>query len=116
LLARKAAFAEAWNFGPDAQSNRTVEEVLQGLSAHWPALSWQCPAVAQPHEAKLLYLDCAKAHGALGWRPSLSLRQTLEMTAKWYQAYYDAQQVASVAQLEQYVGIARKAGAVWATN
>ncbi|MGH8555996.1 MAG: CDP-glucose 4,6-dehydratase, partial [Methylococcales bacterium] len=36
LLECRQDFAEAWNFGPDPESNRTVAEVLAGLSKHWP--------------------------------------------------------------------------------
>src|SRR5690606_1047405 len=60
LLEGKKEFAEAWNFGPAPEDNRTVAEVLAALQRFWPQLAWNVSAAPQPHEANLLYLDCAK--------------------------------------------------------
>ena len=36
------------------------------------------------HEARLLQLNCDKAHQLLGWYPRWHAEQTLEATAVWY--------------------------------
>lgn len=36
------------------------------------------------HEARLLQLNCDKAHQMLGWQPRWNTDQTLEATAIWY--------------------------------
>ena len=57
--------ADAWNFGPERDGNRTVADVLTRLSAHWPELAWHVTGQIQPHEAKLLCLDSSKAREEL---------------------------------------------------
>jgi CDP-glucose 4,6-dehydratase len=88
LLAGDKAFAEAFNFGPDAADNLSVAEVLSRLQAHWPELAWQMDQQAgnAPHEAGFLYLDSSKARRLLGWTPTWDLASGLEKTAQWYRA------------------------------
>lgn len=86
LLAGEAAFADAFNFGPDAADNLTVAEVLTRLQEHWPELAWQMDrqAGSAPHEAGFLYLDSSKARRQLGWQPTWELTTGLSKTAAWY--------------------------------
>jgi CDP-glucose 4,6-dehydratase len=114
LMGGAPQFAEAWNFGPAADDNRTVAEVLGVLQAHWPELAWEVTSDLQPHEATLLYLDHAKASTRLGWRPVWSLERALQATADWYRAYYQSGAVESQRQLAAYVSDARAIGACWA--
>ncbi|PVE05075.1 CDP-glucose 4,6-dehydratase [Limnohabitans sp. Rim28] len=108
-------FDGAWNFGPERSGNRTVAEVLNRLQAHWPEMQWQQTLAPQPHEANLLYLDSAKAHGQLGWQSVWNLDTTLEKTADWYRSFLDKQTTISTQQLAQYVEAARSAQAGWVT-
>ena len=86
LLAGEKNFAQAFNFGPSAADNQTVLHVLQGMQTSWPAVCWQQQAEAGAvHEAALLALDATLAHQQLGWMPRLSLAQSLQWTAHWYQ-------------------------------
>jgi CDP-glucose 4,6-dehydratase len=88
LLAGEAAFANAFNFGPDAADNLSVAEVLTRLQAQWPELAWQMDpqAGSAPHEAGFLYLDSSKARRLLDWAPIWDLDTGLENTARWYRA------------------------------
>jgi CDP-glucose 4,6-dehydratase len=113
LLEGRKDKARAWNFGPDRDGNRTVEEVLGRMTAHWPALVWQVSQSPQPHEAGLLYLDSSLAHEALGWRPVWPLEQTLAATAAWYRAWQEGGNILSREQLAAYVADARAAGLAW---
>lgn len=115
LLERKAAFADAWNFGPEAIGNRTVEDVLSRLAALWPAVRWHMTSQAQPHEAHLLSLDSTKAHRVLGWQPVWGFEEALRHTADWYRAFVESQQVLSAEQLRQYGADAAAAGVSWCT-
>lgn len=108
-------FNDAWNFGPERSGNRTVAEVLNRLQAHWPEMHWHQNAEPQPHEAKLLYLDSAKAHAQLGWQPVWNLDATLEKTADWYLAFQSSRTTISTQQLSQYVEAALKAQVGWVT-
>lgn len=87
LLAGDSACADAYNFGPDAADNLAVRDVLDGLAAHWPALSWQVDGARQTmHEAALLYLDSSKARRELTWQVRWPLDSGLRHTAQWYAA------------------------------
>src|SRR5439155_20544183 len=73
LLAGKeknSALASAFNFGPDALANRSVEELVQEILKTWPG-QWRhvSPADA-PHEAEKLSLSIEKAARLLGWTPT----------------------------------------------
>lgn len=113
LLAGQRDMAESWNFGPDAEGNRSVAEVLACLKNDWPELAWRNTIQPQPHEAKLLYLDSAKAKSRLGWRPVWALEEALQATAQWYRHYADTGQACSLAQLKAYIAAAQAAGVAW---
>ena len=113
LLEGRRELAEGWNFGPDAEGNRTVADVLARLQAHWPNLSWQATAQLQPHEANLLYLDSAKAKARPGWKPVWPLSDAIMATADWYRALLEQGNVISRAQLAAYIASARAAGVAW---
>jgi CDP-glucose 4,6-dehydratase len=113
LLARDAAFAEAWNFGPEAADSRSVEEVLHAMRSHWPQFSWHMSNATHPHEAGLLQLDTAKARSRLHWCPVWTLEETLEKTATWYQAHFSGDKPPSCDQLFDYVAAAQKRHVPW---
>lgn len=114
LLSGNSAFADSWNFGPAAQDNRSVAELLGMLTRHWPELAWNARPSTGPHEAGLLLLDCAKARQALGWRPALQLEDALAMTAHWYRHHHQTGVAITQEQLRQYVEKAASAGCGWA--
>ncbi|WP_315831407.1 CDP-glucose 4,6-dehydratase [Bradyrhizobium prioriisuperbiae] len=113
LLSGQRQFAEAWNFGPGRDGNRTVEEVLTTLRLSWPKLSWEVRAGDHPHEAKLLQLDCSKANSVLEWWPVWTFETAVEKTAEWYCAWSEDRTVLSVKQLEDYIASGRAKGSTW---
>lgn len=113
LLEGRMEFAQAWNFGPDAEGNCRVAEVLTRLQIAWPKLAWQVTSHPQPHEAKLLHLDSAKARQQLGWHPVWTLDEGLSATAEWYRAYHEQGSVNSLSQLQAYVHAARQQNMAW---
>ena len=114
LLAQRPGLAEGWNFGPEVEGNRSVAEVLAALSQYWPELSWRVADAPQPHEARLLYLDSAKARARLGWRPVWTVAEALAATADWYRAYLSDGRIESRPQLEAFIAKARATGHDWA--
>lgn len=114
LLEGDRTCATAWNFGPATEANRSVAEMLEALRAHWPALSWHGHAGDGLHEARLLYLDSAKARSRLGWVPVWPLATALEMTADWYRRHHERGEVGTREQLRHFAEAARRAGCVWA--
>lgn len=113
LLKGDRSCAEAWNFGPDQEGNRTVSEVLAALQANWPAVAWYLTAEKQPHEAKLLQLDSAKARWGLAWKPVWSFHEGVAATAEWYRAWLERGELLSRPQLERYVSTAQQRGLAW---
>jgi CDP-glucose 4,6-dehydratase len=113
LIEGDKKFDGAWNFGPERSGNRTVADVLNRLQIHLPEMQWHETALPQPHEANLLYLDSAKAHIQLGWKPVWNFDTTLEKTADWYRVFNSNQTVISRHQIALYVEAARSAQAGW---
>jgi CDP-glucose 4,6-dehydratase len=83
------AFAEAWNFGPDADAERPVRYLAERVTALWgDGAQWRSGAESHaPHEAHYLTLDAGKARNVLGWRPKLGLDDALAHTVAWYKAF-----------------------------
>jgi CDP-glucose 4,6-dehydratase len=116
LLQADSNFAEAWNFGPDSEGNRTVSEVLDKLSAYWSGLRWHLTDMPQPHESTLLYLDNAKARSKLLWQPVWDFETSLKKTASWYRDWLDGGAVTTRQQLADYLNDAKHANVEWALN
>lgn len=88
LVENGSEFAEAWNFGPSAASEVSVERILAHLVRLWGGSArWERDEGPHPHEAAYLKLDCSKSNARLGWRPILDLGQTLRLTIEWYSAF-----------------------------
>jgi len=68
----------AVNLAPNAQSFRSVAELVQAFSARWGGRpGWRLDAGERPHEAPLLTLDATRAHAILGWQPLLPFDEAL---------------------------------------
>jgi len=84
------AYAEAWNFGPDAKDIRPVSWVVQRLVECWgDSARWGMDGNQHPHETRCLKLDCEKVISKLNCPPKLSLETALEWVVEWYRAYQD---------------------------
>jgi CDP-glucose 4,6-dehydratase len=78
-------WAGSWNFGPSTHEVRTVQNVAEVIIGHLGRGSIEIvESQTQVHEARLLQLNCDKAHQLLGWYPRWHAEQTLEATALWY--------------------------------
>lgn len=87
LYVENAAFAEAWNFGPEDADARPVQWIADNLCSRIPGASWRREETTQPHEAGTLKLDSSKAKQRLGWRPRWNLEQALAHTVDWHLAW-----------------------------
>lgn len=92
---RPQLHGETFNFGPRAEQNRSVVELLADLGARWGFDSSEQACVVTAdipfHEAGLLKLNCDKALLELKWQPNLDYRETIEMVGDWYSAFYKKQ-------------------------
>ena len=90
---REGPFAvrgQAYNFGPAADVNNTVAEVVTALATHWPGFVSETDPQAQAgvKECTLLKLCCDKALAHLGWKATLTFEETIRFTAEWYHRFY----------------------------
>lgn len=116
LLAGDRPCADAWNFGPDGDEDRTVEQVLRLLARTWSQLRWEVDLGPQPHEASSLKLDSAKAKARLNWRPVWNHDDAIKHTAEWYRRLQESDEVLSSQQLAAYVADAANLGVGWASS
>ena len=91
LSQNKNLHGEAFNFGPQAQQNHSVLELVQQMSKSWSEVRWaECPPQTfHFYESGLLKLNCDKALHFLNWHAVLGFEETVELTAKWYRAFYE---------------------------
>jgi CDP-glucose 4,6-dehydratase len=96
LVVDGARFAEGWNFGPADTDARPVRWIVERMAERWGAgATWRVEPSGL-HEARLLKLDCSKAHADLGWSPRLALSDTLDWLIDWYRAHLDGADMRAV--------------------
>jgi CDP-glucose 4,6-dehydratase len=98
-------YSGSWNFGPTTSEARTVEEVSKTIIRHLGRGSIEfTDSQNQTHEARLLQLNCDKAHQILGWYSRWSIDEALAETALWYKTILeggDAEQITRI-QIQKY--------------
>ena len=70
-------------------------------------------------EARLLRLDCSKAHHDLDWHALWTVPETLDSIIEWYVQYYHGSNdmyLITKNQIERYTQEAMTKGLVWATQ
>ncbi len=78
-------FADAWNFGPRTEDIVPVRELAERVVGLWGSGDLRVSSDARAyHEANILRLDWSKASSLVGWRPVLSLTETIRMTVDGY--------------------------------
>jgi CDP-glucose 4,6-dehydratase len=87
---------ESYNFGPPAQNNITVMELLKKLGKSWNLDDSEDLYIQTGelkfHEAGLLQLNCDKALYDFKWQPTLDIQELIEFTGDWYYNYYHNQE------------------------
>jgi CDP-glucose 4,6-dehydratase len=113
---------EPFNFGPNADQNHTVLELLQAISGHWNFRDKKdhFAIEANPvfHEAGLLKLNCDKALSYLQWKPVLEFAETARFTGAWYNNYYNSRSgdlyAYTAGQVNEYAAQAKQKNILWA--
>jgi CDP-glucose 4,6-dehydratase len=111
---------EAYNFGPSADQNYSVEDLINEMSKHWNNVRWNNMSQKGQHlhEAGLLKLNCDKALFDLKWSPTLNFEETVRITIDWYKAYYqqtnNCTSSITLAQIDEYTKIAHQRNISWA--
>ncbi|MVN91195.1 CDP-glucose 4,6-dehydratase [Mucilaginibacter aquatilis] len=112
---------EAYNFGPPAEQNHTVLDLINELAVNWSSNDIQNILQVEPSdfvEAGLLKLNIDKALFDMNWKPTLNFIETAEFTTNWYKTYYNNKSADMLThtnnQIEAYIQIANKRGILWA--
>lgn len=111
---------EGFNFGPKAEQNHTVEELLVDLSQYWNFKdlknAYKVTGNIPFHEAGLLKLNCDKALFYLEWQANLEYTNTIMFTSEWYYSFYKTNcniLHKTLEQIEEYEKIAKVKGLKW---
>ena len=112
------AFASAFNFGPNLNSNRTVSDLVDEIVKYWPGEWLDCSDPSAAHEAKLLNLATDKAHHFMGWEQVWEFEETIARTVFWYKSAkgnpsFNAQEY-TLSQIQDYTAKAQSRGLAWA--
>jgi CDP-glucose 4,6-dehydratase len=83
---------EAFNFGPRAEQNRTVVELISDLAILWGFTdcneAFKITDNIPFHEAGLLKLNCDKALAYLKWESTLTYSENLNLISEWYKSSF----------------------------
>ena len=88
LLAEKMSYnpdiADAYNFGPEVSSNKTVSELVEEFSKVIKVKFKVEKTLNNLKESNLLNLVSEKAQTKLNWKPIWNFQKTIFKTATWY--------------------------------
>ncbi len=120
LLLHDVLNGEGFNFGPRAEQNHTVENLLKDLSRYWDIIDTDHAYLVTDnipfHEAGLLKLNCDKALFYLKWQATLEYQDTIKFTSEWYFELYKTGNdifVKTLNQIDAYEQAAKKRGLKW---
>ena len=95
LYENDSLHGEAFNFGPRAEQNHTVKELLEDLSVYWHFSDVNNAFTVTDnipfHEAGLLKLNCDKALFHFKWQANLEYEDTIKFTSEWYYDFYKSE-------------------------
>lgn len=111
---------EAFNFGPRAEQNHTVKQLLEDLSKYWDFAdvddAYSVTDNIPFHEAGLLKLNCDKALFYIKWQANLDYAQTIRFTSEWYYGFYKTEKNMfdrTVEQIAEYENLAKQKELSW---
>jgi CDP-glucose 4,6-dehydratase len=112
---------EAFNFGPRAEQNRTVLQLIEEMAAQWKPKGEAVRILERKpfHEAGLLKLNCDKALFQLRWEANLEYRDTIRFIADWYGQFYGGgadMYGLTLGQIDEYENTATAHGRIWARS
>ena len=111
---------EGFNFGPRAEQNHTVVELLVDLSKYWDFenidKAYQVTDNIPFQEAGLLKLNCDKALFHFKWQANLEYKDTIRFTSEWYYDFYKSNKNIldkTIEQISEYEKIAKDKVLIW---
>lgn len=123
LSINKKLHGETFNFGPKAEQNRTVVQLISDLSKYWGfdsvKDSYKVTDDIPFHEAGLLKLNCDKALFHLKWESNLEYSETIKFVSEWYYNFYKTKTDMykfTLDQIEKYDALAKKRNRLWSVQ
>ncbi len=113
---------ETFNFGPRAEQNRTVVDLLEELGSYWGHKRGEGYEVTDNipfHEAGLLKLNCDKALFHLKWDANLHYGETIKFVSEWYYKFYKEEgdmYAFTLGQIVAYGELAATREKIWMKN
>lgn len=107
-------YGEGWNFGPVPKGAVSVAKLADRIVRAWGEGEWKYisnSTASNLHEAKVLTLNISKAKNKLGWRPVLTMDQTVKMTVDWFKQFHHSSSeifMFSLSQIRSYEKILLK--------
>jgi len=96
-------YSGSWNFGPSTSEVRTVHEVASAIIQHFERGRIEKLTTQEHfHEAKLLQLNCDKAHHLLEWYPRWHVDETIAATAEWYKTVVNGGDAETITRRQLY--------------
>jgi len=102
----------AWNFGPPSSPSLTVSELVDRLLVEWGSGKWNAEKKRERDlpESRTLILDSSKACDELGWSQTLTIEESIRLTAEWYKAFIEGSmdlEELSLQQIKSFVRTSR---------
>lgn len=113
-LLQSGCYEGAWNFGPEAEGEVSVCQLIAMLQRYMPNIQLSNDQTKTPHEAGVLRLDHSKAESILCWQPVWTIEESIRMTAQWYVDFYSQKKVNTLSDLSKYINDAKHKRVVWA--
>lgn len=120
LMENASNHGEQYNFGPRAEQNHTVKDLLSDLSTYWDFKKLSEAYVVTDnipfHEAGLLKLNCDKALFHLNWEANLNYEQCIRFVSEWYYEFYKENKnmmAYTLKQIEEYQNSAKDKNLAW---
>ncbi|MCZ8159035.1 MAG: CDP-glucose 4,6-dehydratase [Rhizobiaceae bacterium] len=120
LESTESIHGDSYNFGPKAEQNATVLELLTSLAEIWgfhkDDTVYNVTNDIPFHEASLLKLSIDKAIAELKWMPTLDYAECVDLTGSWYRDVVknggDARAITND-QIMRYEQLAKERARVW---
>ena len=89
LSNNKNIYCDAFNFGPNLQSNKSVKFLVETILSYWDG-SWEDLKIEDDyHEAGLLNLNIDKVNKILDWHPKWDFQYSVQKTVEWYKNTFE---------------------------
>jgi CDP-glucose 4,6-dehydratase len=104
----RGASERSFNFGPVAESRRSVAELVEQILGLWPGQWIDRSDPLAPHEAGRLAVSIDRAGAVLGWTPTWEFLDSVRETVGWYRLFYsggsnEELREETIAQIRRYV-------------